>query len=132
MVLMYRNAQTPAQRQRVLSAASALLNQDTAPCVRIAAAEAHAEFGPSEGALDVLIHVVKEYTDANATLAIGAIERLGRKAMPILDLLMTVRTEGYAARLAPHAISAIIGTDPLLAEPAKKAKPKRKPKKGGK
>lgn len=125
VVLLHRHARTDAERKRVAAAVTPLMDASAAPCVRVAAAEAVAELASPDKALDVLMDVIENHKDANATYAVGALERLGKTAAPVLDRLRKASTSGYAARLVPHAAAAIQGSDPLLGAPGRKPRKKR-------
>jgi len=127
VVLMHRHAESDADKKKVADAVAPLMaDADAAPCVRVAAAEAVAEFGKPDEALDVLVGIVEKHgKGAAGTYAVAAIDRLGKKAAPILDRLKAAKVSGYAARLVPQAAAAIEGTDVLKTGRAKK--PRKKP-----
>jgi len=122
VVLLHRHASGQADGRRIAKALLPLMEPSAAPCVRVAAAEAVAELGPSpEKALDVLVSIVERHgQDANGTYAVAAIERLGKAAAPIAERLRKAKVSGYAGRLTPQALAAIEGTDVLATGTKKK------------
>ena len=115
VVLLHRHAGTDAEKKRVVEAVAPLMDAPAAACVRVAAAEAVAELDKPDKALEVLMEALeKNGNNADGTYATAAIERLGRKAAPLLDRLKKVKAGGYAGRLVPQAIAAIEGTDLVL------------------
>jgi len=126
LVLMHRHAANGADRKRVAEAAAPVMaDTSAAPCVRVAAAEAVADCGQADKALDVLLDVITDHKDANATYAFGALERLGRKAAPALDRIRKAPATGYAGRLKPFAIAAIEGAEIPMGSPGRRTRKKK-------
>jgi uncharacterized sulfatase len=93
------------------SAAASGALDDSAPWVRVAAADALARLGRAEKAIPVLAQALKDPNEWVRLQAINVLDRLGESARPALGSLKVARTDSneYVVRVAEHALATLEG-----------------------
>ncbi len=99
VALLHHTATTDAKKADVVKTVTPLLAKDVCPIVRVAAAEAIAEFDDVAKALPVLTDVIATGEDKEQLYAISVLDRLGPDAKSVMGRLRKAKLSKYTARV---------------------------------